>query len=177
MLLSRVEEGISPTSRPQRGLFSPGDAWLVTGDLFFRDEDGDFWLAGSAGSNVTTAHGIVGGSAIEDALGLLDVIDVSVTYAVPAQDDGDLAVTAVTLRTGGVLHAADLSVALGQLPPDRRPQVVHVVERIPTSTSHRPLTDHFVAAGRPASGAGVYEVDPLTGDYREATLYAQRSGR
>jgi putative long chain acyl-CoA synthase len=177
MLLSRVEEGISPTSRPQRGLFSSGDAWLVTGDLFFRDEDGDFWLAGSAGSNVTTAHGIVGGSAIEDALGLLDAIDVSVTYALPAQDDGDLAVTAVTLRTGGVLHAADLSVALGQLPPDRRPQVVHVVERIPTSTSHRPLTDHLVAAGRPASGAGVYELDPLTLDYREATLYAQRSGR
>jgi putative long chain acyl-CoA synthase len=178
MLLSRVETGMSQTARPQRGLFSPGDAWLVTGDLFFRDEDGDYWLAGSADSNVSTPQGIVGGSAVEDALGLLDAIDVSVTYAVPARDDdGDLAVTAVTLRTGRLLHAADLSVALGQLSPDRRPQVVHVVEHIPTSTSHRPLADYFVEDGRPTPGAGVYELDPLTGDYQEATRYAQGCGR
>src|ERR1700712_3131573 len=177
MLVSRVEEGMSQTARPQRGLFSPGDAWLVTGDLFFRDEDGDFWLAGSADSNVTTAHGLVGGPAIEDALGLLDSIDVNVTYAVPGSADTDLAVTAVTLRSGRLLHAADLSVAMGQLSPDRRPHVVHVVDGIPTSTSHRPLTDHLVEAGRPAPGPGVYELNPRTGDYQEASLDAQGSTR
>jgi putative long chain acyl-CoA synthase len=170
MLLSRVEPGMSQTSRPQRGLFAPGDAWLVTGDLFYRDEDGDFWLAGSADSNVTTADGVVGGSAVEDALGLLEAIDLSVTYAVPAPDDTDLAVTAVTLRSGRSLCAADLSVALGQLPPDRRPQVVHVVERIRTSTSHRPLPGALAGDGRPAPGPQVYELDSLSGDYQTATL-------
>jgi putative long chain acyl-CoA synthase len=170
MLLSRVERGMSQTSRPQRGLFAPGDAWLVTGDLFYRDEDGDFWLAGSADSNVTTADGVVGGSAVEDALGLLEAIDLSVTYAVPAPDDTDLAVTAVTLRSGRSLCAADLSVALGQLPPDRRPQVVHVIERIHTSTSHRPLPGALAEDGRPAPGPQVYELDSLSGDYRTATL-------
>ena len=99
MLLSRVEPGMSPAARPHRGLFAPGDAWLLTGDLFYRDEDGDFWLAGSADSLVTTAHGVVGGSAVEDALGILDAIDMSVTYAVPGADGDDLAVTAVTLRS------------------------------------------------------------------------------
>jgi putative long chain acyl-CoA synthase len=177
MLVSRVEAGMSQTSRPQRGLFSPGDAWLVTGDLFFRDEDGDFWLAGSADSNVTTTHGVVGGSAVEDALGLLGSIDLNVTYAVPVPGGAYVAVTAVTLRTGRLLHAADLSVALGQLPPDRRPELVHVVENIPTSTSHRPLTDQLIQAGRPGPGPGVYELDPLTGDYTETSHYAQRSGR
>jgi len=69
---------------------------------------------GSAHSLVTTAHGVVGGSAVEDALGILDAIDVSVTYAVPGAD-GDIAVTAVTLRAGRLLDADDLSTALGQL--------------------------------------------------------------
>jgi len=138
---------------PASGLFAAGDAWLRTGDLFYRDEDGDFWLAGSADSLVTTAHGVVGGSAVEDALGILDAIDMSVTYAAPEP-------TATTSRPPR--HAAvrpiarreDLSAALGQLPPDRRPHVVHVVERIPTSTSHRPLPSAFAAAGRPAPGPG-----------------------
>jgi putative long chain acyl-CoA synthase len=177
MLLSRVEPGMSQPLRPQRGLFAPGDAWLVTGDLFFRDEDGDFWLAGSADSNVTTAQGVVGGQAVEDALGLLDSIDVSVTYAVPDTAGTDLAVTAVTLRAGRSLHAADLSVALGQLPPDRRPHLVHVVDCIPTGTSHRPLTTQLIDNGRPTPGPDVYELEALTGDYRETTLEAQRSRR
>jgi putative long chain acyl-CoA synthase len=167
MMLSRVEPGMSPAARPHRGLFAPGDAWVTTGDLFYRDEDGDFWLAGSADSLVTTAHGVVGGSAVEDALGILDAIDVSVTYAIPGAD-GDIAVTAVTLRAGRLLDADDLSTALGQLPPDRRPHLVHVVERMPTSTSHRPLPSAFAAGGRPAPGPGVYQLDPLSGEYRTA---------
>ncbi len=165
MLLSRVEPGMSTAARPHRGLFAPGDAWLLTGDLFYRDEDGDFWLAGSADSLVTTAHGVVGGSAVEDALGILDAIDMSVTYAVPGIDGDDLAVTAVTLRSERSLDAEDLSAAMEQLPPDRRPHVVRVVERIPTSTSHRPLPSAF-AGGRPAPGPGVYNLDPLSGEYR-----------
>jgi putative long chain acyl-CoA synthase len=169
MLLSRVEPGMSPMARPHRGLFAPGDAWLLTGDLFYRDEDGDFWLAGSADSLVTTAHGVVGGSAVEDALGILDAIDMSVTYAVPGADGDALAVTAITLRSGRLLDAEDLSAALGRLPPDRRPHVVHVVVRIPTSTSHRPLPGAFAEGGRPAPGAGVYQLDPLSGEYRTRT--------
>ena len=170
MLLSRVEPGMSTATRPHRGLFAPGDAWLLTGDLFYRDEDGDFWLAGSADSLVTTAHGVVGGSAVEDALGMLDAIDMSVTYAVPGIDGDDLAVTAITLRSERSLDAEDLSAALEQLPPDRRPHVVRIVERIPTSTSHRPLPSAFAAGGRPAPGPGVYNLDPLSGAYRTYSL-------
>jgi putative long chain acyl-CoA synthase len=176
MLLSRVEPGMSPAACPQRGLFTPGDAWLLTGDLFYRDEDDDLWLAGSADSVVTTAHGAVGGSAVEDALGILDAIDMSVTYAVPGVDGDDLAVTAVALRSERSLGVEDLSAALGQLPPDRRPHVVHVVEHIPTSTSHRPMSGAFAGDGRPAPGPGVYDLDLLSGEYRTTSnSHVQRS--
>jgi putative long chain acyl-CoA synthase len=68
------------------------------------------------------------------------------------------------------MDATDLSAALSQLPPDRRPHVVRVVERIPTSTSHRPLPSAFAEDGRPAPGPGVYKLDPLSGEYRTATV-------
>ena len=93
-------------------------------------------------------------------------------------DGDDVAVTAVTLRSGQSLDVEDLSVALGQLPPDRRPQVVHVVERIPTSTSHRPLSSAFAEGGRPAPGPGVYGLDPLSGEYQITNnVHALRSRR
>ena len=44
--------------------------------------------------------------------------------------------------------------------------VVHVVDHIPVSTWHRPLTDALAAKGRPSPGNGVYEFDPITGGYR-----------
>jgi hypothetical protein len=69
-------------------------------------EDGDYGLAGSADTLVTTVNGIVAGSAVEDALGALDAIDLSVTYAVPGPDGNDLAATAVTLRPGHSLDDA-----------------------------------------------------------------------
>lgn len=69
-------------------------------------EDGDYWLAGSADTLVTTVNGIVAGSAVEDARGALDAIDLSVTYAVPGPDGNDLAATAVTLRPGHSLDDA-----------------------------------------------------------------------
>ena len=43
MLLARVRPGEPLSVVPLRGVFAPGDAWLVTGDLFRRDADGDYW--------------------------------------------------------------------------------------------------------------------------------------
>jgi putative long chain acyl-CoA synthase len=176
ILLARVEPGTSRASRQLRGLFAPDDAWLSTGDLFYQDEDGDYWLAGSVDTLVTTVNGIVAGSAVEDALGALDAIDLSVTYAVPGPDGNDLAATAITLRPGHSLDDDQLSQALGELPPDRRPHVVHIVDRIPLSTWHRPLTGALEAQGRPAPSHGVFEFDPVTGGYRTGP-FAKPSGR
>jgi len=41
MLLARVSPTDPLTVVPLRGVFAPDDAWLVTGDLFRRDADGD----------------------------------------------------------------------------------------------------------------------------------------
>jgi putative long chain acyl-CoA synthase len=176
MLLARVEPSRTQAPPALRGLFTPDDAWLSTGDLFYQDEDHDLWLAGSVDSLVTTAHGVVAGSTVEDALAALTAIDLSATYAVPGPDQHDLAVTAVTLRPGHRLDETQLSQALGELPPDRRPQVVHVVDRIPVSTWHRPLASALAAHGRPAPGPDVYELNLVTGAYRADRFYGTIEG-
>ncbi len=43
MLLTRVRPDEQLSMVPLRGVFASGDAWLLTGDLFRRDADGDFW--------------------------------------------------------------------------------------------------------------------------------------
>src|SRR5437763_6861299 len=43
MLLARVHTSEPLSSVPLQGVFSPSDAWLMTGDLFRCDGDGDYW--------------------------------------------------------------------------------------------------------------------------------------
>ncbi len=68
---------------PLRGVFKPDDAWLATGDLFREDEDGDFWLVGSAATLIRTATGMVAPRPIENALSDIDWVDLAVAYGVP----------------------------------------------------------------------------------------------
>jgi putative long chain acyl-CoA synthase len=48
-------------------VFERGDAWIATGDLFWRDSDGDLWLVDSATALIRIGHGIVFPRAIADA--------------------------------------------------------------------------------------------------------------
>jgi hypothetical protein len=59
---------------------------------------------------------------------------------------------------------------------ERRPQVVHVVDRIPVSTWHRPLASALAAHGRPAPGPDVYELNLVTGAYRADRFYGTIEG-
>ena len=43
ILLVRVSRGEPLSITPLRSLFARDDAWVVTGDLFRRDGDGDYW--------------------------------------------------------------------------------------------------------------------------------------
>ena len=49
MLLARVSPNDPLSITPLRSLFARGDAWVVTGDLFRRDADGDYWRVDGAG--------------------------------------------------------------------------------------------------------------------------------
>ena len=122
-------------------------------NLFRRDSDGDYWLVDHRDTVIQSPRGPVFCQPICDALGDIMVIDLAVVYPV-ATDTHDVAVAAVTLGKGGVLTAASLTTALGGLPRDQRPAIVHIVDRIPLTPSYRPLSTALQEAGLPTPGKG-----------------------
>src|SRR5205085_6397861 len=135
---------------PLRSVFSRDDAWLMIGDLFRYDVDGDYWRVDGIADVIHTVHGPVFTGPIRDALGDLPAVDLAVAYGVrPTGREYEVAVSAVTLRKECELGAGDLEAALSCLAPDQRPAIVHVVDQIPVTTWYRPITAPLRAAGIP----------------------------
>jgi putative long chain acyl-CoA synthase len=176
MLLARVSPGEQLSTTPLRSLFARGDAWVVTGDLFRRDGDGDYWRVDGAGDVIHTENGPVFTTPIRDALGAIPAVDLALAYGVPrADDDHEIAVAAVTVRGGRELTAREIGRAMGVLDPEQRPALVHVVDRIPVTTWFRPLTGDLRAAGisEPAEGGHAWYLDAGGETYRPLTAPAR----
>jgi putative long chain acyl-CoA synthase len=176
MLLARARPGPTLSTSLLRGVFAREDAWLVTGDLFERDADGDYWLVSSVRELIHTANALVPPRPISDALGDLPAVDLAVAYGVPGKAEGtEIAVAAVTLREGRELEPADVNEALAGLDPADRSAVVHVVDEIPVTTWHRPITGALRAAGIPPVGsAQAWFRDPAKDAYRPLTAAARK---
>jgi len=177
MLLARVSPGEPLSITPLRSLFARGDAWVVTGDLFRRDADGDYWRVDGAGDVINTDRGSVFTTPIRDALGAIPAVDLALAYGLPRNaDDDELAVAAVTLCAGRELTAREVGRALGVLQAEQRPGLVHVVDRIPVTTWFRPLTQELRAAGipEPEDGRQAWYLDASGATYRPLTPTARQ---
>jgi putative long chain acyl-CoA synthase len=177
MLLARVGRTEQTSTTPLRGVFARDDAWLVTGDLFRRDADGDYWRIDNQGDVIRSAEGPVFTGPIRDALGDLPAVDLAVAYGVmPAGVETEVAIAAVTLRAGHELTDRELTGALAVLPAAERPAIVHVVETIPVTTWFRPVTGPLRAAGipEPADGVQVWHFDAERDRYAPLTDDAHR---
>ncbi|WP_238305910.1 MULTISPECIES: acyl-CoA synthetase [Mycobacterium] len=178
VLLAQSRGPIDPTASVKRGVFAPADTWISTEYLFYRDEDGDFWLAGRRGSVVPTARGMVYAELVTDALGLISAVDLAVTYGVPV-GDRQLAVSAVTLRPGATITAADLTEAVANMAVGLGPDIVQVVPKLTLSTTYRPTVSTLRAAGIPKSGRQAWYFDATSKEFRRLTpaARAQISGK
>jgi putative long chain acyl-CoA synthase len=177
MLLARVRPSDPLSVVPLRGVFAAGDAWLVTGDLFRRDGDGDFWRVDHVGEVISSEHGPVFATPIRDALMDLPAVDLAVAYGVaPRAGQAELAMAAVTIRPGRELTPRELTRALAGLEPGRRPALVQVVDQIPVTTWYRPLTAPLRKAGipAPADGARAWYLDASGETYRPLSAAAHR---
>lgn len=168
VLLAKPWGPIDPTASIKRGVFSPGDVWISTEYVFWRDADGDFWLLGNRSGLIRTARGVVFPAPITDAIGALPAVDLAVTYPLQVPG-GTLAVTAITLRPGMSVTVADLADAVTGMPVGLPPDVVHVVDHLPISASYRPTVSSLKAAGLPKAGRNAWYLDPDTGRYKRLT--------
>ncbi|MEU5882010.1 AMP-binding protein [Spirillospora sp. NPDC047279] len=174
MLVARVKPSrIGANARVLRGVFRPEDAWTVTGDLFRRDSDGDFWLVGRDAELIRTTEGIVPPGPIRDALGDLPYIDAVAVYGIP-MGDTEVAVAAVSLRGDAEVKPVDLSEALLRVEPGLRPALVRVVDDIPVTAGRRLRTAPLREEGIPAPSEKRAYYRDRSGAYRLLTETARR---
>ncbi len=168
VLLARPRGPVDPLAPVKRGVFAPADTWVSTEYLFRRDEDGDYWLVSNRDGVIHTAGGPVFAATVNDAVGRLGAVDMAVTYAVQAGGE-TIAVTALGLRPGGSVPAAELSDALDELAVGAAPGIVHVAADLTLSATYRPLAGPLQRAGIPKSSRNAWYRDPDTHRYRRLT--------
>lgn len=168
LLLAASKGPIDPTASVKRGVFAPADTWISTEYLFYRDADGDYWLAGRRGSVVHTARGLVFVEPVTDALGRVNGVDLAVTYNVPV-GDRQVAVSAVTLLPGASITAADLTEAVANIPIGVGPDIVHVCREMTLSATYRPTAGALRAAGIPKPGRQAWYFDAGSTQFRRLT--------
>jgi putative long chain acyl-CoA synthase len=95
-------------------------------------------------------------------------VDLAVTYGVSLRGRL-LTVSAVTLRPGATVTAADLTEAFSDLPIGVGPDIVHVVPEIALSASYRPTISALRAAGIPKPGRQTWYFDAETNQFRRLT--------
>jgi putative long chain acyl-CoA synthase len=171
VLLAQSNGPIDPSASVKRGVFAPADTWISTEYLFYRDGDGDYWLAGRRGSVVHTARGLVFVEPVTDALSCINGVDLAVTYNVPVGDQ-QVAVAALTLLPGATVTAADLTEALtstADMPIGVGPDIVCVVSDMTLSATYRPTVSALRAAGIPKAGRHVWYFDVDSSEFRRLT--------
>ncbi|ORA70343.1 acyl-CoA synthetase [Mycobacterium heidelbergense] len=168
VLLAASKGPIDPSASVKRGVFAPADTWISTEYLFYRDTDGDYWLAGRRGSVVRTARGLVFAEPVTDALSRINGVDLAVTYNVPV-GDRQVAVSAVTLLPGATITAADVTEAVADIPIGAGPDVVYVCPAMTLSASYRPTVSGLRAAGIPKSGRQAWYFDAAGNQFRRLT--------
>lgn len=172
VLLARPRGPIDPTASVKRGVFAPGDTWISTEYLFRRDSDGDYWLVDTRAGAMRTKRGVVYAEPITTAISLLPAVDLAVTY--PVGTGGEkLAVTALTLRPGASVTAADLSEAMAHLVVGLPPDVIHVVPDLPLAATYRPTISAARAAGVPKPSRTTWFLDAASGQYQRMTAAAR----
>jgi putative long chain acyl-CoA synthase len=177
MLLAEASRDKSVAVSPLRGVFEVGDAWLPTGDLCRRDNDGDIWLVDHVTGIVRTAGGPVPTVPVEDALMAIPAVDLAAVYGLSsAEGDHELLIGAVTLREGHRLTVDSIAAAAATLDPASRPNVVRVVDRLDRTTWFRILKAPLRAEGLVTSTSRrpVWYRDTATGAWAKLTAAARR---
>jgi putative long chain acyl-CoA synthase len=173
LLIGKASDGVDLSDGGLSGVFTAGDAWMPTENLFRRDSDGDYWLVDRTDTVIRTARGPVYTQPIVDALNDITAVDMEVAYGLDA-GESCLAVAAVSVRAGFRLEPKDVTKTLQMLDHHQRPDLVYVVDDIPRSSSYRPSTRAVQAAGRPEPGPDTWWYNRASESYEVLTQEGAR---
>src|SRR6185437_5359271 len=112
VLAARLPQASGKAGRVARDVLEPGDAWLLTGDLARRDEDGDYWFVDRISDVIRTEGGPVPSRPIEDALYEVPEVALAVAFGVRDGAGAEVPAAAVVLRQDATLDGKALYDAL-----------------------------------------------------------------
>ncbi|WP_067995089.1 AMP-binding protein [Nocardia pseudobrasiliensis] len=171
LLIGKAAETVDISQGGLRGVFTPGDAWMPTENLFRRDSDGDYWLMDRRDTVIRTDRGPVYTQPVVDALNDITAVDMEVAFALHTTGK-TLAVAAVSIREGFRLQPKDITECLRPLAPSQRPDLVYLVDEIPRSSSFRPSTRAVQAAVKLEPSENTWRYNRTTESYEILTQEA-----
>jgi acyl-CoA synthetase (AMP-forming)/AMP-acid ligase II len=127
-------------SRVRHDVRERGDAWFVSGDVMYRDGQGDYWFLDRLSDVVRTSYGPVFTRPVEDVLYQLTEIRLAVAFGSSAAEGEQQLEAAIQLRDGRSLSTEALyRLCTSRLEPNARPARVYVVSSVPMTEGNRPL--------------------------------------
>jgi putative long chain acyl-CoA synthase len=155
MLVVRGDRSPRGKAVSLRNLFERGDAWIPTGDLFTRDDDGDLWLVDHIGSLIWTESGPVPPSVVARALEEIPQVALAAVYGVNGEREGRQQIVATVMSLPGAeVTTSAIQSALSGVPAQQRPGYVQSGV-IPLTAWARPQVKLLGEAGIPAVRRGV----------------------
>jgi len=119
------------------GADGPGeDGWLGTGDLAYRDADGDLHLVDRRSDLILVSGFNVYPAEVERVIALLPEVDEVVVVGAPHDKWGETVTAVISLRPGRSLTADRVvDVCRQHLAPYKKPTAVHFVEALPKTSN------------------------------------------
>ncbi|MET9490051.1 AMP-binding protein [Nocardia sp. NPDC006630] len=148
-----------------------GDYW--TGDLGYRDAQGNFYFAGRVGDWIRVDSEKFTAAPIERVMMRYEAVISVAVYGVPDTSSGEQVMAAVQLRDGFAFDPtdfADFLVSQPDLPPKWIPRYLRVCARIP-------LTATMKVRKGPLKAEGWCCTEPVFERIGRASFYLQMSGR
>jgi putative long chain acyl-CoA synthase len=135
------------------GVFEPEDRWVVSGDVLYRDADGDHYFVDRLSSIIRTDNGPVPTRPLEDMLYELPEVALAAAYGWQLTEGSAATVAAVMLRPGRELDPARLAEHFHELRHmSAPPEFVRVVDRILVTDGYRVRKAPLRASGLVADG-------------------------
>lgn len=126
--------------------------WFRTGDMGFRDADGEYWFTGRRKQIIERSSENITPGEIEQALARHPAVAEAGAFGVADPDEGQVPVAYVAFAPGRAATEAELKTFLAtQIAAFKIPARILPIERIPRT--HSGKIDHTALAARHASGA------------------------
>jgi acyl-CoA synthetase (AMP-forming)/AMP-acid ligase II/poly(3-hydroxyalkanoate) synthetase len=130
-------------------VFSPGDAWFVSGDLLQRDKDGDYWYIDRIGDTFRWKSENISASLVENVLLAVPFVENGAVYGVKLPNrEGRIGVAALEIKHGSLFDGQTLfDHVCKHLSKASRPRVIRIVSKLHTTETMKVIKYHLQKQG------------------------------